>query len=213
VQLKVVTGGLDVKAEGVRFRLSDGAKIVSCFVTHFALQDLGSHHLIGSNTTDLQAFSELLPEIEHLANAKYNAGRAEDDGEIAIGTADLLRHGLQCPGARLEQVCAALADCGVDGRQLEAMISRLGRIGARDAIGAPKSRLRETLGGKSRPRRKAAALFREGLHLRTAVSGSKPSRSNHDPLDRFEGEPLLGMVIEFSAARALMWSRDPGRGE
>jgi hypothetical protein len=35
------------------------------------------------------------PEIERLTSAKYEAGRLEDNGELLIGTADLLRFGFQ----------------------------------------------------------------------------------------------------------------------
>jgi hypothetical protein len=125
---KLVPGRLDIQAEGVRFRLGDGATTVSCFVTHFALQDLGGHYLSGANVTDLQAFTELLPEIEHLANAKFDSGRIEENGEVTIGTADLLRRPLRSPDARFDQARRDITDRDIDDRLLESMISRLGRI-------------------------------------------------------------------------------------
>jgi hypothetical protein len=47
----------------------------------------------GISVTDLEIFSEMLPEIEHLANTKYDASRIEESG-IVIGAPDLLRYGL-----------------------------------------------------------------------------------------------------------------------
>jgi hypothetical protein len=201
--LKVVPGRLDIQPEGIRFRLGDGATVVSCFVSQFVLQDLASHHLPGTNATELQSFSELLPEIEHLANAKYNSGRTEASGEIKLGTADLLRHGVQCPGAHLERAHMAVTDCGGDGSRAENTTSQLPRSG-RAGPETPKSRLHESITAldKSRTRRKPdGALFREGLHLRTPLlSESKLSGSIQNLTDLFE--PVPGTVIELAGARS-----------
>jgi hypothetical protein len=37
----------------------------------------------------------LLPEIERLANAKYDARRLEEDGGLLIQPADLVRYGFE----------------------------------------------------------------------------------------------------------------------
>jgi hypothetical protein len=128
MQFKLVPGRLDIETEGIRFWLSDGANTFSCFVTHFVLQDLGGHYLPSANLTDLQAFAELLPEIEHLANAKYNLGRTEESGGVTIGTADFLRRALSRPVARFDQTRMNNTDCVVDDSLLVVMITQLGRI-------------------------------------------------------------------------------------
>jgi hypothetical protein len=197
MSLKVVPGKLEIHPEGIRFCLGEGATIVSCFVGRFVLQDLASHHLSATNHTDLQSFGELLPEIEHLANAKYVAGRTEANGEIKLGTADLLRHRVQNPGAHLEQVHREMISFGDDDIRAETMNSQLppddraGRL-------TPKVRLHESLTAldKRRPRRRPdGALFREGLHLRTPIRAeSMLSASTQDAIDLFE--PVSGTVIE-----------------
>jgi hypothetical protein len=206
--LRVIPGRLDIQPEGIRFRLGDGASIVDCFLTRFVLQDLASHHLPGTNPTDLQAFSELLPEIEHFANAKYVSGRTEANGEIKLGTADLLRHGVQNPGAHLEQAHAAMISSGDDDSRAETVNSQppiAGRL-------PPKVRLHEsrTALDKRRPRRRPdGALFREGLHLRTPLRAeSKLSGSTQNSTDLFE--PMSGTVIELGGARSQ--TRRPGQG-
>jgi hypothetical protein len=208
--LKVVPGKLDIQPDGIRFRLGDGATIVSCFVAKFVLQDLASHHLPGTNATDLQAFSELLPEIEHLANAKYGASRIEANGEIKLGTADLLRHGVHCPGAHLERTHMAIKDSGGKDSRVEHMNSQLPRSG-RAGPDTPKARSLESLTAldKNRSRRKPdAALFRDGLHLRTPLhAGSKLSGSIQNPIDLFE--PVSGTVVELNGALSQM--RRPGQ--
>jgi hypothetical protein len=180
VPLNVIPGQLDIQNESIRLRLSDGETTVSCSVSRFVLQDLISHHLPGVNVTDLQAFGELLPGIAHLANAKYDAGRTDDNGEIMIGTADLLRHGLQSPAAHL--ACTAITHSGANLPE-DAIYRR--ENSSRSILGTSKPQILGTLAAvdKNRPRRRGAAtLFREGLHLRTPVlSGPKLARPDHDP--------------------------------
>jgi hypothetical protein len=48
-------------------------------------------------STDIEAFGQLMPEVERLATAKYRLGRLEENGELLIGTIDLLRHGFTRP--------------------------------------------------------------------------------------------------------------------
>jgi hypothetical protein len=193
--LKVVPGRLDIQPEGIRFRLGDGATVVACFLTRFVLQDLASHHLPGTNVTDLQAFSELLPEIEHFANAKYVSGRTEANGEIKLGTADLLRHGVQNPGAHLEQAHMAVKDDGGSDSRVENVNSQPRRTGR--VSETPKAR-HDSLAAldKNRGRRKPdGALFREGLRLRTPLrAGSNLSGAIQDDLF----EPVPGTVVELN---------------
>jgi hypothetical protein len=195
--LKVVPGRLDIQPEGIHFCLGDGVTLVSCFVARFVLQDLAGHHLPGTKVTDLQSFGELLPEIEHLANAKYVSGRTEANGEIKLGTADLLRHGVHSPGARLEQAHMAIKNYGDNDSRVENMNSqsRNGRVSE-----TPNAWLHESLAApdKTRSRRKPdGVLFREGLHLRTALRAGSLQNSS----DLFE--PITGMVVELSDALSL----------
>jgi hypothetical protein len=200
VPLNVIPGQLDIQKEGIRFRLSDGETTVSCSVSRFVLQDLISHHLPGVNVTDLQAFVELLPGIAHLANVKYDAGRIDENGEIVIGTADLLRHGLQSPAAHL----ASMAIIRRAANLPEDVIYRR-ESSSRDVLGTTEPQVRVTLVAvdKNRPRRKpAAALFREGLHLRTPLfPGSKLARPDRDP--------PIGEVVELNRMRSLMRGDEP----
>jgi hypothetical protein len=53
--------------------------------------DLADHHLLNWSTP-LEAFGLLIPEIERLANRKYQLG-LQENGAILIGGIDLLRYG------------------------------------------------------------------------------------------------------------------------
>jgi hypothetical protein len=57
------------------------------------LADLADFHRIKSAAAD--APPVLLPEIERLANAKYDAGRLEEAGGLLIRSTDLVRYGFQ----------------------------------------------------------------------------------------------------------------------
>ena len=48
-------------------------------------------------STDVEAFGLLIPEIERLANIKYRLGRLEENGDLLLGTVDLLRYGFSRP--------------------------------------------------------------------------------------------------------------------
>jgi hypothetical protein len=80
-------------AQNLSFRFRDGDRIVVCTITREVLQDLGSHH--GLSFTDEEVRNVLLPELDRLASLKYAAGRLEENGELVIRTADLLRYGFQ----------------------------------------------------------------------------------------------------------------------
>jgi hypothetical protein len=142
----------------------------------------------------------LLPDIAHLANAKYDTGRTDENDEIVIGTADLLRHGLQSPAAHL--ACTAITHSGANLPE-DAIYRR--ESSSRNVLGTSKPQIRGTLAAvdKNRPRRRPAApLFREGLHLRTPVfSGPKLARPDHDP--------SYGEVVELNRDRSLMRGDDP----
>jgi hypothetical protein len=92
VSLKVIARSLEARAEGVLFQCDRGGETISCGILALALRDLIDFHRI--KNTEADAFRVLLPEIERLVNAKYDAGRIEKDG-LVIRSVDLLRYGFQ----------------------------------------------------------------------------------------------------------------------
>jgi hypothetical protein len=92
VSLTVIADSLVARAEGVLFQCDRGGETISCGILALALRDLIDFHRIKSSEKD--AFRVLLPEIERLVNAKYDAGRLESDG-LFIRSVDLLRYGFQ----------------------------------------------------------------------------------------------------------------------
>jgi Protein of unknown function (DUF1488) len=90
VSLRVVAGRLDLSSNSIVCQLHDGETRVLCTIARQALRDLGDYHrLKGSEEA---VFSELLSEIERIASAKLQAGLLDENGELSIGTADLLRY-------------------------------------------------------------------------------------------------------------------------
>ena len=62
--------------------------------------------------SDEAVFSHLLPEIERLVTERVRVGRIDETGNVTIGTADLLRYGLDS--------CVPMppSDCRDGGRDL-----------------------------------------------------------------------------------------------
>ncbi len=83
VPLRVTSGKLDIQPESISFHLSDGIRIVPCTVAIEVVIDLADHHLLNWSAA-LEAFGLLIPEIERLANMKYQSGHQENP-EILIG--------------------------------------------------------------------------------------------------------------------------------
>jgi hypothetical protein len=94
VSLRVTSGKLDILPQSLSFHLHDGMNIVPCTVARQVLLDLADVYSLNCSTA-AEAFSLLLPDIEHLACAKYRSGRLEENGELMIGVPDLLRYGFQ----------------------------------------------------------------------------------------------------------------------
>ena len=89
---RVVGGKLGLLSDSIACRLRDGDRILTCIVSRQALRDLGDYHqLYGS---DEALFSRLLPQVERLANERVRAGRVDESGNVTIGTAEPVRHGL-----------------------------------------------------------------------------------------------------------------------
>jgi len=94
VSLTLSAESLEAQTDGISFRCDcGGEKTLQCGITDIALRDLvGFHHL---DSIDADAYGRvLLPEIERLANAKFEVGRLEEDGGLLIRSADLVRFGL-----------------------------------------------------------------------------------------------------------------------
>jgi hypothetical protein len=68
-------------------------KTVSGNISAETLRDLTDFHQVKGSQEE--GFAALLPEIERLLNAKLQAGRIEENGELSIRAADLLRFGFQ----------------------------------------------------------------------------------------------------------------------
>jgi hypothetical protein len=89
--LRVVAGSLEAQTDGLRFQCDRGDKTIRCGIVDIALLDLIGFHRI--KKTEDNPFRVLLPEIERLVNAKYDAGRFEEDGWIVVQSVDLVRYG------------------------------------------------------------------------------------------------------------------------
>jgi hypothetical protein len=93
VSLMVIPRSLEAQSDGLRFQCRLGDKIIECGISDIALRDLISFHRI-KKTAD-NPLRVLLPELERLVAAKYDAGRFDEDGWIVVRTADLLRCGFR----------------------------------------------------------------------------------------------------------------------
>ena len=82
-----------MQSRKVSFRVDVGTQILPCSISGDALLDLGAHHRV--NGTGATLFEALYQQITRLVDAKYSARRIEENGEIAIGTADLLLYGFE----------------------------------------------------------------------------------------------------------------------
>ena len=60
------------------------------------IEDLASYHRLNFSPEDI--FRVVLPVLDRLASTKYRAGRLEENGEIVIRGADLLRYGFYADG-------------------------------------------------------------------------------------------------------------------
>jgi hypothetical protein len=90
--LSILAGSHDAQAKGVGFR-AYGAQEVACGISRDALLDLGGYHQVGGSEEAL--FRALAPEIERLISAQFRARRIDKNGEIWIGSADILLYGFE----------------------------------------------------------------------------------------------------------------------
>jgi hypothetical protein len=93
MRLKVLIGTLNARPQSLAFQCDNGVKNITGSIAADTLLDIMDFHRIkGSQEYGFQA---LLPEIERLLNAKSESRKFEPNGELAIRTADLLRHGFR----------------------------------------------------------------------------------------------------------------------
>jgi hypothetical protein len=94
VSLRINPKSLAPRPDEVHFQFDSGeGGIIQCRVTDETLRDLIDFHHV--KNTDEDTSRVLLPEIERLANAKYDARRLEEDGGLFIRPADLVRYGFE----------------------------------------------------------------------------------------------------------------------
>jgi hypothetical protein len=97
VSLRVIAGSLKAHSGGLSFQCDHDETTINCCVASDVLRDLLAFRRLESSGDN--AFRALLPEIERLANAKFEAGRFEENGVLAIREVDLLRYGFQAKSA------------------------------------------------------------------------------------------------------------------
>jgi hypothetical protein len=90
--LSILAGSFDAQAKGICFR-AYGANEVACGISRDALLDLSGYHQVGGGEEAL--LQALGPQIERLISAKFRARRIDKNGEIWIGSADILLYGFE----------------------------------------------------------------------------------------------------------------------
>jgi hypothetical protein len=93
MRLKVTVQTLSARPQSLAFQCEDGMKTISASISAETLRDMTDFHQIKGSPEE--GFRALLPEIERLLNAKFQAGRIEESGELSIRAADLLRFGFR----------------------------------------------------------------------------------------------------------------------
>jgi Protein of unknown function (DUF1488) len=90
VPLQIAAGKLEIREHEIGFRCKVDQKLIDCTISHHVLLDLAGAYGLSHKMIALAAFGELLSPIEKIASRKYEAGRLEENGELKIGTVDLL---------------------------------------------------------------------------------------------------------------------------
>ena len=91
--LRIATGKLEIGEHAICFRCAADADSVECTISRQAIRDLADIYALAAQLSDLAAFSQLLSQIENVADRKYPKSRFEKERPLKIGTADLLRYG------------------------------------------------------------------------------------------------------------------------
>jgi hypothetical protein len=95
VPIRIAAGKLEIRQHEISFRCMVDRKLIDCSISHRVLLDLACAYSLSHQVSALAAFGELLSPIEKIASRKYEPSRFEQNGELKIGTADLLRYGFQ----------------------------------------------------------------------------------------------------------------------
>jgi len=77
----------DWDKSSVRFDGHDGPKIVACYISKGALDDMCGETTLHKGDV-ITLFKQNRSQIEHVARQKYLANIIENDGTISIGSAD-----------------------------------------------------------------------------------------------------------------------------
>jgi hypothetical protein len=93
MSLRVITESFRAQSKGLCFQCDCNGRPLRCGISDAALRELIDFHRFKDSQD--KALRALLPEIERLANAKYDAGRFEEYGWLVIWPVDLLRYGYQ----------------------------------------------------------------------------------------------------------------------
>jgi uncharacterized protein DUF1488 len=93
--LRIAAGKLEIREHGIGFRCMADNKLIDCTISCQALLDLAGVYGLSHDVRALAAFGELLSPIEKIVSRKYEVGRFEENGDLKIGTTDLLRYGFQ----------------------------------------------------------------------------------------------------------------------
>jgi hypothetical protein len=83
--------GENVGTRGLCLLFSEGEATVACNVAPSVIEDLAAYHRLTFSREEI--FRIVMPLLDRLASTKYRAGRLEENGEIVIRAADLLRYG------------------------------------------------------------------------------------------------------------------------
>jgi hypothetical protein len=93
MRLKVILPTLKARPRSLAFQCDNGMKHIAGSIAADTLLDIMDFHRIKG--TQEYGFQALLPEIERLVNAKSESGKFDENGELSIRTADLLRYGFR----------------------------------------------------------------------------------------------------------------------
>jgi hypothetical protein len=93
IWLKVILETVEAASQRLSFKCSGGEQAISCSITVDALDDLIRFHRL--DVSQEKTVDALLKEVERLANEKFDDGRVERNGELAINATDVLRYGFQ----------------------------------------------------------------------------------------------------------------------
>jgi hypothetical protein len=93
MRLKVMIETLAARPRRLAFQCDNDQQNIVGSISVDTLRDMMDFHRVKGGPEDV--FRALLPEIERLVNAKYDSGRFDENGELSICTAEILRYGFR----------------------------------------------------------------------------------------------------------------------